>query len=74
MSDYPRPAGIEAFAKCPANGCATHVYGPIGRDNPCRDHGGVPTFEQAEDIYGNPLRAVAGDPPSPASRLSLERV
>jgi hypothetical protein len=59
---------VEAFRKCPQDGCPVHVWGTVGLDNYCRKHGGnrLGFAEIDDDEYGNPRAASAADP-SPAA-------
>lgn len=65
MSTYSLPAGIEAWRKCPIDGCFVDVYGPLSRENRCREHGGAPAFQQHTDAFGIPTEAERADPPPP---------
>jgi hypothetical protein len=47
---------VEAFRKCPANGCTVHVWGPTNQENFCREHGGnrLGFPETNDDEWGEP--------------------
>jgi hypothetical protein len=65
MSDYPRPAGLDAFALCAQDGCRNRVYAP--RCKACGGSGAMPEIP-ATDPYGESTRAAAAVPSPAASR------
>ena len=62
---------VEAFRRCPSNGCTAHVWGSTRTDNYCKAHGGnrfdFPEID--DDEYGLP-RTAAPDGPLPPSGAS----
>lgn len=62
MSDYPRPAGLDAFARCPTPGCIVDVYAPFLVPVRCASHGGPLDLPQrrGDDPFGLPLSERGG--------------
>ena len=71
---------VEAFRRCPSNGCTVHVWGSTRTDNYCKAHGGnhhdFPEID--DDEYGEPRiygAAIGSDgPPPPSGPRPLQEV